>query len=60
MSAWMTSQPAVEPTLCLLEIAHPHRNAGKCPEGGREHRALAQAIMLSQGYRLMTTFACVS
>ena len=40
---------AAEPTLSLLELAHPHRYAGKRPESGREHRAIAQAIALGEG-----------
>src|SRR5260370_1298174 len=50
---------AAEPTLPLLDLAHPQRGCGHRPERGREHRATAQAMALGQGERLKTAVACL-
>jgi len=47
---------SAEQTRALVELAHPYGHAGNCPERGREHRAIAQAIAFGQRERVTTTF----
>jgi hypothetical protein len=47
VNLWLGDFPgAAQPALCLVELAHPDRDATNRPKCGREYRPIFQAIPL--------------
>ena len=59
VDVWLGDLPgAVEPALCLVELAHPKVHGGNRPKRGREYGSVIEAMALGQGYRLTAARAC--
>ena len=58
VNLWLGDVPgAAQPALCLVELAHPDRDATNRPKCGREYRPISQAVALGQGDRLTAALA---